>query len=407
MDSNHKTSIIIFTTIDEDWGGSEELWARSIPFLQSMGYEITVLKNKINREHPKFKNLHDNNVKLIDLTVPPQKPERFIKIVFDKIKYKIIHLLRLPRPVQKTQEYLFLTKVKEINPSLVILAQGVNFDGLEYAHQFYLNDIPYVTIAQKAVDFFWPNKYSRPYMKIGLLNAAKCFFVSQHNLRITEEQFACRITNSVLVHNPIKLRNNIIPYPSTDNGFHLACIGRLFILDKGQDILIKILSDEKWKARNIYISVIGEGVDQNALIEMCALLGITNIKFVGFINTISEIWKTHHALILPSRSEGMPLVMLEAMSAGRTVIVSDAGGNSEVITDGENGFIGNCNQEQFDATMERAWKKRNQWQEIGLRAAAYITSHFPESAENDFANAIKNVIDSNLKKIKENNSLAK
>lgn len=404
MNINYKHKIVIFTTIDEEWGGSEELWSKSIPRLQSFGYEIFVLKNRINREHPQFKNLTDNNVKLIDLTIPPEKPERLISIIYKRVKRKIIITFNLPKPIEKVSEYLFITKIKEINPSLVILAQGVNFDGLEFAHQFYSHGIPYVTLAQKAVDFFWPNKNSRPFMKTGLLNALKCFYVSQHNLKLTEEQFGCRFSNSVIVNNPIKLKNKIIPYPSTDNGFRLACIGRLFLLDKGQDILIKILSNEKWKARNIHISFIGEGVDQNALVEMCSLLEVKNIKFDGYINDISEIWKTHHALILPSRSEGMPLAMLEAMAAGRTVIVSDAGGSSEVIIDDENGFIGKCNIELFDATLERAWNARNKWHKIGLNASEYISSHYPDSPENDFADEIKNVIDSNINIIKKNNS---
>lgn len=384
--------IVIFSTIDEDWGGSEELWAKSIPYLQSMGYEIYVLKSKINYAHNKFKELAEINVQLIDFVEPPPKPERLYSIIYKRIKERTKRILKIKTPQQKEPEFLFVTKVKAINPLIVIIAQGVNFDGLEYAHQFFTHNIPYITLSQKAVDFFWPNKNSRPFMKVGLLNALKCYFVSKHNLNLTEEQFGCRLKNSMCINNPIKFKNNFIPYPSTENGFHLACIGRLFILDKGQDILIKILSTPKWRSRPLYVSLIGEGVDYTALIELSELLGVENIKFVGYVDDISNIWQTHHALILPSRSEGMPLAMLEAMAIGRTVIVSDAGGNTEIVVDGKNGFIGNYNIESFDATMERAWNERNSWEKIGVTASEYISGKLPELPEKIFANEIMKVI---------------
>ena len=51
------------------------------------------------------------------------------------------------------------------------------------------------------------------------------------------------------------------------------------------------------------------------------------------------IWAEHHALVLPSRFEGMPLVVVEAMLCGRPCIVTDVGGNAELIRDGINGFL--------------------------------------------------------------------
>ena len=395
MHNNTKYRIIIFSTIYEDWGGSEELWAKSIPFLQSWGCEVFVLKQIINKLHPQFIKLEENNVKLVDLAVPSPKPENLNSIIIKRVKGKMRRVFKIKEPLKNEPDSLFLKKIKEISPTLVVIAQGINFDGLGYAHQLYTNNIPYVTISQKAVDFFWPDKYARPFMKIGLLNALKCFFVSQHNLNLTEEQFGCRLQNSILVNNPIKLKTSLIPYPSAENGLNLACIGRLFLLDKGQDILIKILSTDKWKSRPVFISFIGEGIDQTALLEMANLLEVVNVKFLGYIDDISKIWATHHALILPSRSEGMPLVMLEAMAAGRIAIVSDAGGNAEVVIDGKNGFIGNHNYSSFADTMDRAWEARNKWSEMGIIASRSIEQNFSNSPETNFAKEIINVIENN------------
>jgi glycosyltransferase involved in cell wall biosynthesis len=74
----------------------------------------------------------------------------------------------------------------------------------------------------------------------------------------------------------------------------------------------------------------------------------------------------------------MSLAMLEAMAIGRTVIVTDAGGSSELITDGENGFIGQANFKSFDQTMERAWALREQWNDIGKKALILIENKYRE-----------------------------
>ena len=66
MQTNNKR-ILFFTTSEGDWGGSEELWAASIPYLQLNNIEVIVLKKRINRNHQKFVELHNWNVKLVDL----------------------------------------------------------------------------------------------------------------------------------------------------------------------------------------------------------------------------------------------------------------------------------------------------------------------------------------------------
>ncbi|MBU0941001.1 MAG: glycosyltransferase [Flavobacteriaceae bacterium] len=374
MQTNNKR-ILFFSTIEEDWGGSEELWAASIPYLQLNNIEVILVKKRINRGHPKFVELHNWNVTLVDLEVKSEK----IRIL-KRVILKLLRVINFSRIKIKNQslETDFIKKIKSINADLVIVAQGINFDGLEYSYQLYTFKIPFAVISQKAVEFYWPHKYVRPIMKIAIKNALKLFFISQHNLKLTEEQFGMKIDNSQVLQNPIKTKGKLIPTPSLEAEIRLACIGRLFLIDKGQDILIRILSLDKWKSRPIRVSFIGTGIDEIALKELAILLGVKNISFEGHVNNIEDIWTTHHALILPSRSEGMSLAMLEAMAIGRTVIVTDAGGSSELITDGENGFIGQANFKSFDQTMERAWALREQWNDIGKKALILIESKYRE-----------------------------
>jgi len=382
--------IVIVSSCTEDWGGSEELWGRSIPPLQEAGFSVSVVKYFINRAHPEFAKLAQRNVKLIEiypkLSIPKRIKGKMVRIVTETaLGLKLIQ----PKP-EDFSNYIRIMSSEA--PELVIISQGINFDGLKMAYQCLLLKIPYVVISQKAVDFYWPHKDDRAFMLEALLKAERSCFVSHHNLRLTEEQFGKRFPNGQVIFNPVKLSGQIVPYPKSTDVYKIACLGRLFLLDKGQDVLIRILSDQKWRDRPIRISFIGKGTDEAALKDMAALLNVTNVEFKGQIDDIESMWKDYHALILPSRSEGLPLSMVEAMSAGRPVIISNAGGNTELVEEGVTGFIGYPNEQSFDEAMERAWQAKDQWEEIGKNAAQYVAANVPASPEKEFAELVLSLI---------------
>lgn len=382
--------IVIISTCTHDWGGSEELWSKSIPLLQEQGYAVTVIKSVINRSHPEFIRLAQNGVRLEE--VHPHR--NFAGKIWQggtKILKKLGNKLRLTA----YPEYDFSALHRLLQaavPELVIVSQGLNFDGLIYANQCLLLKIPYVTLAQNAVEFYWPLFYERKLMADVLLKARKNYFVSRHNLRLTEEQFGRRLPNSQVVFNPVKLSRDPVPYPPAFPVYRLACVARLFLIDKGQDILLRVLARPEWKSRPVVVTFVGKGDDEAGLKEMAALLGVENVAFSGQVQDIALLWATHHALILPSRSEGMPLAMLEAMSAGRTVIVTHAGGNAEIMEEGVTGFIGQANEASLAAAMERAWNQREEWETMGLHALNYIKAHVPECPEKEFTQNILEVI---------------
>ncbi|MGB8192142.1 MAG: glycosyltransferase family 4 protein [Chitinophagaceae bacterium] len=381
--TNKIKQIAIVTNCCDDWGGSEELWARAIPYLLQEGFEITVLKDKINRKHPRYVELTQKGVKLkeLDLLIKSSKPVRLVRKAVNKL-----------RRIQNHLQARFEVFLGNRRPDLVVISQGINFDGLAYAYSCALRNIPYVIVSQKAVEFYWPPENERAFMTKAFREARKCFFVSNHNLQLTEEQFGLRFGNARLIHNPIKISKEYIPYPTVDEEYRLACIARLFILDKGQDILLRILSQPKWRERPLKVSFIGTGIDENGLRAMAKLLDVQQVEFTGHVNDMQSIWKNYHALVLPSRSEGLPLVVLEAMAAGRTVIATTAGGTQEIVEDGKTGFIGEATLESFEAVLERAWNNRDQWKQMGKDAHEHISREIKQSPETDFANELISIL---------------
>ncbi|MBO9728341.1 MAG: glycosyltransferase family 4 protein [Chitinophaga sp.] len=380
-----KQGIAIVASCIDDWGGCDELWSKSIPYLQAAGYTITVLKKGINKMHPRMLKLAAIAVALIELNPRPDS-QLLLERVIRKSRRVIGGWLMLSEhKTDPLREWLLKCK-----PVLVIINQSINFDALSYAVACSELALPYVIVSHKAVDFFWPADQDRQYMAAAFRKALHCFFVSKHNLNLTEEQFGFRFNNASVVFNPVKVKT-VVPYPGETNIVRLACVGRLFLLDKGQDILLRILSQSKWRNRNITISFIGQGVDENGLKRMAALLNVDKVEFKGQLDDFEAICREHHAFILPSRSEGLPLVVIEAMTAGRIVIASRAGGNAEVIEDGVTGYLGHANENDFEEAMERAWSQRYRWEEMGKVAANYIGTHIPVCPECDFAKKITDI----------------
>lgn len=375
-------NIAIITSCSENWGGSEELWGKSVPFLLAHDYNITVYKGILDKDHRQFLKLAGMGVKL----QPLENYERFIVRNLKRIYRKFEYIMG-KEAIFSFYTNPWITRLIELlitdRPVFALISQGINFDGLGYAYACKFLNIPYAIVSQKAVDFYWPTPGDRPMMTKIFEEAKACYFVSKHNLTLTEEQFGKRLINSHVIFNPQKIIK-IQPYPDTKDGIRLACVGRLFLLDKGQDILIRILNTEKWRNRPVSVTFVGSGVDEAALKEMAALLGVSNISFVGHIQDMDLLWLDYHALILPSRSEGLPLSMVEAMAAGRIAIVSNAGGNTELLDENITGFSGYPNEESFGDAMERAWEKLEEWEALGKEAAKQISLRVPALPEKDF-----------------------
>ena len=121
----------------------------------------------------------------------------------------------------------------------------------------------------------------------------------------------------------------------------LAALGRLED-QKGFDILLGALSILKEKSpeafEKIKCVIAGSGSRENALRRQAAPMG-DKILFTGFRNDVRDFLSAADIFVLPSRSEGQPLALLEAMSLGKPVLSADLPGVTEIISDGDNGAL--------------------------------------------------------------------
>ena len=188
--------------------------------------------------------------------------------------------------------------------------------------------------------------------------------------------------------------NNELPWPARNgNKTHIrfACVARLHAPSKGHDILFEAFAAECWRDRDWSLSLFGDGPHKDTFERIIRMYGLENrIEFCGHVSDITSIWRTHHALVLPSRYEGLPLALVEAMLCGRVVITTDVAGNGEILQDGESGYLAAApNTVQLRNALERAWSSRDDWETIGLRAQKRVRSEGASGSCSGFRRAHK------------------
>jgi glycosyltransferase involved in cell wall biosynthesis len=110
--------------------------------------------------------------------------------------------------------------------------------------------------------------------------------------------------------------------------------------EKGLDVLVEALALDgaaAWSA-----TLVTEGPERPALEARIAALGLgdrVQVRDLCPHEQLFELMREHHALVVPSRSEGLGMVAVEALAAGRPVIASAVGGLPEVVTDGVDGTL--------------------------------------------------------------------
>ncbi len=134
---------------------------------------------------------------------------------------------------------------------------------------------------------------------------------------------------------------------------NLLCVGKL-AYEKGYDILIEAVAklDD-----NFFITILGEGGEEESLKKLAKERGVSQkINFIGFVQNPYSYMSQADMLLLPSRYEGLPNVILEAQACGKPAITFDApGGMREIIEDGFNGFLVTpFNTDEFAQKIQKA-----------------------------------------------------
>lgn len=168
------------------------------------------------------------------------------------------------------------------------------------------------------------------------------FCVSNECTDLAKKYFSDSKFKFEAVYNPIDIQS-IINNSQREcnfkmpNGKNIVAIGRL-TNQKGFDILIKAFS--KIKKDGINLIILGEGEDRGKLEDLVAKLELTsNIFLPGFVNNPYSILRQSDVFVLSSRFEGLPTVLIEALTLNKTIVSTKCSGSREILMDGKYGYL--------------------------------------------------------------------
>jgi len=336
------------------WGGSELCWSAAAERFAQQGVQVHVSAMEWDRPVKQIEHLRSVGCRIF-LRRRRSLPERMKRRFLMKNKFELHHMRQIGAGTE-----------------LVVISQGGNFDGVSWMEAAQAQGFKYAVISESANEQWWPNDSAAERLAAGYESACAAFFVSDANLELSRRQFVTPLTRGRVIRNPFNVRYDAHPaWPGdAQESLFLACVARLDPFQKGQDLLLGVLDQPRWRARNVHVTFVGTGQNERSLRKTAKELNLPNIEFAGFVEDIEQLWTRHHALVLPSRFEGMPLSLVEAMLCGRPGIVTDVAGNRELVRDNVNGFLAKApTVELFDEAMNRAWENRHRLQEMGKAAA--------------------------------------
>lgn len=181
-----------------------------------------------------------------------------------------------------------------------------------------------------AAAYLWADRLVEP-----LATAVVC--VSETELRAGLAAGTCREERTTVIPNAVDPGPAVERAPATNGPLELVSVGRLA---EPKDFATLLSAVAALPPATVRVVLLGDGPQREALQAQVAELAIADaVELAGEVDDVRARLDRADAFVLSSRSEGMPLSVLEAMAAGLPVVASDVGGVHEVVVDGETGRL--------------------------------------------------------------------
>lgn len=356
----------IFDTI----GGVEKFVSMFSNWCQSKRINVTVLSRSLS-------------LKSIRITHGPIKMDNSAEISYVKkiqIPFLFYYLGLLFFSIAAFINLLILIKQKGAQRrAFVMHAQDINFAALSAVLAGFIYKVP-VVIHQHG-----------PYQNL----------LPSRNMQILEQavnRFTCRLASIIIttdVHSSNYLRqltdeSKILILPAAidlkefalknqqkkiGTEFRIGYIGRLSA-EKNVDILIKAFKEIK-ELHNCHLKLflVGDGALRGALENLVNQLSLSGkVVFTGFRRDIKPILATFDIFILPSKIEGTPISLLEAMAAGKAIVCSDIPSLSEIVVHGKEALLFEVNNPyKLASAIQVLYLDANLRNELGRNALKKVT----------------------------------
>jgi glycosyltransferase involved in cell wall biosynthesis len=208
---------------------------------------------------------------------------------------------------------------------------------------------------------------------------ARCIAVSEATARFARSYQGFKESQIEVWHNPVDLsrfrppsqdervavRKSLGVPPDT---LLVVAVARLDPV-KGVDILVEAWPSVVRQVASARLLVVGEGRQRDELVSALSSQGaLDSVQFLGYRSDVPDILHAADLIVLPSRSEGLPLAALEGLASGLPVVAHAVGGVPELIVDGDNGRLIPPHPEALAAALTEVLSDRTLRARLALRA---------------------------------------
>jgi glycosyltransferase EpsD len=300
-----------------------------IHFLVKQGHEVGVAFNIVQDVDPRIDKL-GCKVHPIDFQRNPLSKGNFqaykrIKAIITEGKYEVVHV--------HTPVASFLTRLASKNIHHVKV--------LYTAHGFHF----FRGAPKKNWAIYYPLEKMAARWTDGLITMNDEDFYSARKLNLRNSNAIYKIrgigldTSKFYPPTAERKRELRSEYGYHSRDFILIYVGELSYR-KHQDLLIESISMLNEEKKNLKLLLVGEGDYLEKYRDLVSRLGVEqNVEFLGYRKDIHQLMALSDVAISTSRQEGLPVNVMEAMSTGLPVIVTDCRGNRDLVKSGKNGFV--------------------------------------------------------------------
>jgi len=171
----------------------------------------------------------------------------------------------------------------------------------------------------------------------------------------------------------IPVQNKTIKDLTAGNALRILWVGRFTDIKDPLYAISVIKALVNQRELQIELTMVGEGELFEKVKTSAQNLPIT---FTGWMVNPFENIKEFDLLMLSSKNEGLPLVMLEAANYGRATISRNVGGVGEFIKDGESGYLIAGNSSEMAEKLKQIAESKKSLKEVGLSANELLINEF-------------------------------
>jgi len=201
--------------------------------------------------------------------------------------------------------------------------------------------------------------------------------VSQEVLQLLINQKAISKSKSRYIPNGLFINE----YQEKQNFNHVPfkwlSIGRLHSV-KNYDNLIKVFAEINKMSLDFILDIAGDGDEKQNLEDIIDEFQLNNIQLLGNINNVPEVLSKYDAFVISSHSEGLPMVLLEAMASSLPIVSTNVGEIGNILLASEGGVLipSKNNKELKKALLQVLSLKQEELDKLGYNNQKYVESNF-------------------------------